>query len=272
MTTRPGETTSRAGGVVIGVRSHILVRGIRAGCEEVIVGRVMSVTFWHNARVIAHIVGIHIDLALSGGQQLSVFRHLAAAGGRHPEAVSVVGGDWNFMQRDEERLRMDGSELRDAYMEADRFESVMQRFAEVSQPHYTFRRRGLVAGDAFSRIDRWNTMVDEVCFRRLLFLAGVVGAFAAAHAASDNLPITLTISAREACGCRRRRLHTDVVKSEVYQAILCHKLDLLDITGSPARRLDALVAAAHSATKVAERALLRLTVEAALRYLALARA
>lgn len=193
--------------------------------------------------------------------------------------TSVVGGDWNFMQKDEERLRMNGSERRDTYLEADRFESFMQRFTEVSQPHYTFRRRRLASGDNFRRIDRWYSLVDDVCFRLLSFMAGVVGAFATADVASDHLPITLRISASDAHGCRRRRLHADIVRAEIYQATLHRKLELLDVIGSPSRRLAALISAAHSAAKVTERAFLqdasagpRLLVEAALRSVALARA
>lgn len=180
MTPRLGDATSRAGGVMIGVHSRFSAHGVRTECEAIIIRRVLAVTFWHAAQVVAHIFGVHIDPALSDGQKLWVFRRIATAGGRYPEAVSAVGGDWNLTHRDEERLRIDGTERRDTYMEADRFDSAMRRFAEVSQPHYAFPLPSVTSG-AFSMIDRWYVCVGG-----------------RGELQTTLLPITLTISARDA--------------------------------------------------------------------------
>lgn len=207
----------------------------------------MLVTRSRDARVVASAVGVNIDPTLDGRQQLSGFPHISASGSRLPDALS----------RDEERPRMDGSDRRDPYLASDRVESVMQHDAEVSQPHYTFRRRGLASLETFSRGDRWYVVVDAVGIRRLSFMAGVAGAFAIADVAGDHLPNALINTANEQDAARRRRRHVDVVKAEAYNATLQRSIGLLDLIGPPARLPGARIVAAHSAAEVLQRALLR---------------
>lgn len=70
--------------------------------------------------------------------------------------------------------------------------------------------------------------------------------------AQPKRPVALTVTTSGASPSRRRRLHASVVSPEVYWATFRRKVELLCLIGSPARRLDALITAAHAAAKVAD--------------------
>lgn len=85
----------------------------------------------------------------------------------------VIGSE----QREEERLRTDGAERRDAHFMSVRFVSFLQRYAEVHEACYMFSRCGLAGCDTFGCVDRWYVLLDAFIARRLSPMAGAIGAF-----------------------------------------------------------------------------------------------
>lgn len=120
-------STTRAGGVVIGV-SRDMQR--RWECLEHVTlarGRALAIRFYRHGRVVLLFIAVHLYPALAGGSQLSLFGCIREAMCVVPGALTIVGGDWNFVLQDEGRMRSGRAQPRDSGLLFHRFDSILGR-------------------------------------------------------------------------------------------------------------------------------------------------
>lgn len=269
------DATSRAGGVVLGIR--LIVPGARAACMvEVSRGRCFATRIHHGSGSLC-LINVHLDPSMSPSGKhsfLRSFRNYVDSGDPTP---TFAGGDWNFLATDEVRLDVERGERRDGTRIATAFDAMCVDFTECAQEQHTFSRVFDDGANAvYSRIDRWYCNLDLQAMGRVVISVSVIGSLLSANRASDHLPVSVVWVPRSR-RARRRPIAKETVTHEVSLSILAGMTDDLDCTRNLARRYDALVKCAHRAARIAQKSVVqhapddpRLLAEAALRmYVAL---
>lgn len=138
MRTQLGDVTSHAGGVIIGIHRRFEAHGLQVHRDIVVPGCAIYAAVSRDGRYLLHLLNVRIDPSLEVFRQLDVFRRVAAAG--HLGALNIFGGDWNIIQRDEERDRNDCTARRDLLLVVTLICNLLPR--RVSATHHTFHWRG----------------------------------------------------------------------------------------------------------------------------------
>lgn len=269
------DATSRAGGVVIGIR-RTLAGASEARMVEISRGRCIAMQLRDGPDAI-DVINVHLDPALSHAGRYAFLRSVwEYIDGGIPTPV-FAGGDWNFLETDEVRLDLERGERRDGSRLAAAFEAMFDDLTECAQDQHTFRRLFEEGSNAvYSRLDRWYTNLDPHAMGRVVMSVSVVGSLLVASRPSDHLPVSVSWIPRLR-RARRRPLSKATVGHEVFTDVLRDMTDTLYLTRNLSLRYSALVDCAHHAARVARQSILqhaaddpRLLAEAALRmYVAL---
>lgn len=210
-------SSSRAGGVVIGVSRQMLRDGVLTSVE-VDRGRCLAVHLAF-ARGAVEVVSVHLDPALGRRAKEQFLGKIRAhVDYLSPHAV-LLGGDWNFLASGDVRLDTMRGESREATNIASFFGEKISDFVELSQAQFTF---GRLYGDgqrsSFSRIDRWYANFDPDRMGKVLASVAVEGSLTDRQRPSDHLPLRLVLSHRRGRRARRLAVPDEVARSPVFQA------------------------------------------------------
>lgn len=225
------DATSRAGGVVVGLRES--VPGARTALMvEIGRGRCMAIQLCTEDCAFG-VINTHMDPSMRQSARHLFLRSVRDyIDGRLP-APTFAGGGWNFLATDEVRLDVDGGERREGSRISAAFDAMFMDFAECAQEQHTFSRvSGGGENAVYSRLDRWYCNLDPHALGRIVVSVSVVGSLLDANRPSDHLPVWLVWSPRSRRS-QRRPLPKETVSHDIFLQVLRDATDALHLIASP---------------------------------------
>lgn len=186
------DASSRAGGVVVGVR-RAMGGAMTARTIEISRGRciVVQLRDWCAA---LHIINVHLDPAMATGARINFLHSIRDFISNGVARPTFVGGDWICLVHDESRLDIERGERRDNSRVSAAFDAMFGDMTECAQENYTFSRVFSVGENAvYSRLDRWYTNLDPQALGRVVMSVAVVGLLLVECRPSDHLLVSVFV-------------------------------------------------------------------------------